>query len=197
MTRFYERWLLVLAIGLSGTCAADLSLNRETSDIPAPPPDIRCRLTVSPPVVDYGVMSRWQLEETSYGVSPGTRSLRVSVVCPFPQVMTLRVEGEGNEACGIRYGERGCLRLRLLDAQLDGNAVVLRHVTPDGRMKESESHRPALYRGQALTPVSQGLPVEGRALTATLDIQPLLMEADVRVSNQQRSETTLTLTVDN
>ncbi|MBF4190298.1 fimbrial protein, partial [Serratia ureilytica] len=32
----------------------------------------------------------------------------------------------------MRYGEHGTTRLHLLDAQLDGNAVGLRTITPAG-----------------------------------------------------------------
>ncbi|HGM4923502.1 TPA: fimbrial protein [Serratia marcescens] len=164
--------------------------------MPILPPDTRCRLSVSNPVVDYGLMSRWQLEDIGAGrVSPGTRSLTVSVVCPYSQTMSLRVEGEDREG-GLRYGEHGTTRLRLLDAQLDGNAVELRTVTPAGVITESGGQRLVLKAGQRLAPVMQGRLAEGKTLTARLDIQPVLAEDDARVSSRQRSETMLTLTLD-
>ncbi|WP_286175316.1 fimbrial protein [Enterobacter sp. Cy-643] len=164
--------------------------------MPILPPDTRCRLSVSNPLIDYGVMSRWQLEDIGAGrVSPGTRSLTISVVCPYSRTMILQVEGEGREG-GLRYGEHGTTRLRLLDAQLDGNAVELHSVTPDGVITESDRHRLALNAGQRLAPVMQGRLAEGKILTARLEIQPVLAEGDARVSSRQRSETTLTLTLD-
>lgn len=198
MNVFCRRWLLALLMGATGASAAgpipppDL----EASPMPTLPPDTRCRLSVSNPVVNYGMMSRWQLEDIGAGsVSPGTRSLTVSVVCPYSRTMSLRVESEDREG-GLRYGEHGTTHLRLMDAQLDGNAVELQTVTPAGIIKESGRHRLALNAGQRLAPVMQGRLAEGKTLTVRLEIQPVLSEGDARVSSRQRSETMLTLTLD-
>lgn len=199
MNMFWKRWLLVLLMGVTGTSAANpiMPPALEASPMPTLPPDTRCRLSVSNPVVDYGMMSRWQLEYIGAGsVSPGTRSLTVSVVCPYSRTMSLRVEGEDREG-GLSYGEHGTIRLRLLDVQLDGNVVELRTVTPTGVITESGGHRLALNAGQRLAPVMQGRLAEGKTLTARLEIQPVLAEDDARVSSRQRSETLLTLTLDN
>lgn len=195
MNAFCVRWLLVLLMGVTGGSAGITPLGSEVSEMP---PDTRCSLSVSNPVVDYGVMSRWQLEEVASGsVSPGTRSLTLSVVCPYTRVMKLRVQGEGSEQGGLRYGERGATRLRLLDAQLDGNAVGLRVLTPAGVIRESGGQTVALNAGQQLAPIVQGRLAEGKTLTARLEIQPVLAEEDARPSSRQRSETMLTLTLVN
>lgn len=199
MNVFCGRWLLALLMGVTGVSAAAPAPfpGLEVNPLPTLPPDTRCSLSVSNPVVDYGVMSRWQLEDMGVGsVSPGTRSLTVSVVCPYPRAMLLRVEGEGSEQGGLRYGERGTTRLRLLDAQMDGNAVALRTVTPAGIITEIGGHILALNAGQRLAPVTQGKLAEGKTLTARLEIQPVLAKVDARVGSPQRSETMLTLTLD-
>lgn len=196
MNMFWMRWLLALLMGVTGASAADpiIPPGLEASPMPTLPPDTRCRLSVSNPVVDYGLMSRWQLEDIGAGrVSPGTRSLTVSVVCPYSRTMSLRVEGEDREG-GLRYGKHGTTRL--LDAQLDGNAVELRTVTPAGVITENGGQRLALNAGQRLAPVMQGRLAEGKTLTARLEIQPVLAEDDARVSSRQHSETMLTLTLD-
>lgn len=198
MNVFCGRWLLVLLMGVTGANAADpiTPSGLETTPMPTLPPDTRCRLSVSNPVVDYGMMSRWQLEDIGVGsVSPGTRSLTISVVCPYSRTMSLRVEGEASEG-GLRYGEHGTTHLHLLDAQLDGNAVELRSVTPAGVITDSGGYRLALNAGQRLAPVIQGRLAEGKTLTARLEIQPVLAEGDAHVSSRQRSETMLTLTLD-
>lgn len=143
MNMFWRRWLLALLMGVTGGSAADpiMPPGLEASPMPTLPPDTRCRLSVSNPVINYGMMSRWQVEDIGAGrVSPGTRSLTVSVVCPYSRTMSLRVEGENREG-GLRYGEHGTTRLRLLDAQLDGNAVEVRTVTSAGVITESGGHR--------------------------------------------------------
>lgn len=198
MNMFCRRWLLALLMGFTdATAAAPIVLpGQEVSSIPALPPDTRCRLSVSNSVVDYGVISHWQLEYIGDGrVSPGTRSLTVSVVCPYLRTMSLRVEGEGSER-GLRYGKHGSTRLHLRDAHLDGHAVELRKVTSAGVITESGGHRLALNAGQRVAPVIQGILAEGKTLTARLELQPVLTEDDARVSRPQRSETMLTLTLD-
>ncbi|MGP0955598.1 fimbrial protein [Serratia sp. CY68758] len=199
MNVFCGRWLLALLMGVAGASAADpiMPPGQESSPMPTLPPDTRCSLSVSNPVVDYGMMSRWQMEDMGAGnVSPGTRTLMVSVVCPYSRTMILRVEGEASELGGLRYGERGATRLRLLDAQLDGNAVELRAITPAGVITDSGGHILALNAGQRLAPVMQGRLAEGKALTVRLEIQPVLAEGDARVGSRQRSETMLTLTLE-
>lgn len=198
MNMFCGRWLLALLMGVTSASAAELIPPPELEDSPMPtlPADTRCSLSVNNPVVDYGIMSRWQLEDMGTGsVSPGTRSLTVSVVCPYARTMSLRVEGEGSEG-GLRYGEHGSTRLRLLNAQLDGNGVELRTVTPAGVITESGGYRLALNAGQRLAPVMHERLVEGKTLTARLEIQPVLTEGDARVSSRQHSETIVTLILD-
>ena len=198
MNVFCGRWLLALLMGVSGACVADLITLQDLEESPVPTlqADTRCSLSVSNPVVDYGIMSRWQLEDMGTGsVSPGTRSLTVSVVCSYSRTMSLRVEGEGSEG-RLRYGQHGSARLRLLDAQLDGNTVELCTVTSTGVIIESGGHRLALNAGQRQAPVIQGRLAEGKTLTVRLEIQPILAESDARVSSRQHSETVLTLILD-
>ncbi|MEQ5091556.1 fimbrial protein [Providencia rettgeri] len=196
MNVFCGPWLLILLMGITGANSSEPTtpLVPEARPISALPSDTRCSLSVSNQVVDYGIMSRWQLENIGEGrVSPGRRSLMVSVACPYSRTMSLRVEGSEG---GLRYGEHGTIRLYLPDAQLDGNAVELHTVTLAGVIKESGGHRPELNAGQRLVAVMQGRLAKGKTLTARLEIQPVLMESDARVSNRQRSETMLTLILD-
>ncbi|RSB24209.1 fimbrial protein [Enterobacter cloacae] len=173
------------------------SLDLESIQIPTLPLDAHCNLSVSNPVVDYGVMSRWQLEDIGTGsLSPGTRSLKLSVVCPYSRTIILRVEGESSEQGGLRYGERGITRLRLQDAQLDNKAVKLRTVTPTSVITESGEYTLALNVGQQLAPVIQGRLAEGKVLTAQLEIQPVMAESETRVSSWLHIETMLTLILD-
>ncbi|ERK09882.1 fimbrial biogenesis outer membrane usher protein [Serratia fonticola AU-AP2C] len=68
--------------------------------------------------------------------------------------------------------------------------------TRAGVITESGGQGLALNAGQRLAPVMQGRLAEGKTLTARLEIQPVLAEGDARVSSRQRSETMLTLTLD-
>lgn len=200
MNAFCGRLLLVLLMGACGASATpSIALpGLDVSEMPPLPPDTRCSLSVSNPVVDYGTMSRWQLEEIAGGsVSPGTRSLALSVVCPYTRAMKLQVQGENSEQGGVRYGERGYARLRLLDAQLDGNAVELQTLTPTGDITERGGRTLVLNAGEQLAPVVQGRFAEGKIMTVRLEVQPVLAEGDARVSSRQHSEAMLTLTLIN
>ncbi|HAY0331161.1 TPA: fimbrial protein [Escherichia coli] len=185
-------------MGMTGARAAPSFIPPSQDVIPIQelPLDTRCSITVSNPMVDYGVMSRWQLKDMGGGmVSPGGRSLTVSVVCPNTRKMRLRVEGGRNER-GFSYGEHGFTRLDLLDAQVDGNAVALSAITPDEVIKDNGKHTLALYPGEWFSPVMNGKLAEGKTFTARLDVQPMLTESDARVSRRQQNQTVLTLLLD-
>ncbi len=112
---FCRRWLLTLLMSVTG---AGISASNPHPDIEANPMPISCRMSVSHSVVDYGMMSRWQLQNIGNGsVSPGTRSLTMSVFCPYSQTMYLQVHSKNSDG-GLRYGEHGIIRIRLLDALL-------------------------------------------------------------------------------
>ncbi|PYY90762.1 fimbrial protein [Pseudomonas sp. TKO26] len=170
----------------------------EQGQVPSPlPSDPRCTMTISHPVVDFGVMSRGQLQEIpGQGLSPGIRSLSLSVVCPYARAIKLLVQGDGREQGGMRYGKDGFTRFRLLDVQVDGHAQELRASTPEGAIAGSGQGL-VLIAGQQLAPVARDQWVEGRTLTARLEIQPVLSPAQTRVSHWERSESTLTLTLVN
>lgn len=201
MNVFCGWWLLALSVmGITGTSTAapKFYLGTEASEMLALPPDTHCSLSVSSPVVDYGVMSRWQLQDVAGGkVSPGTRTLALSVICPNTRTIKLLVEGEKNERSKLRYGAQGSVHLRLLDAQLDGSPVDLRTLTPAGAITENGGQAVEPMIGQQLTPVVQNRLVKGKIFTAQLEVQPVLSEDEARVSSRQRSEATLTLTLVN
>lgn len=191
MKIFNGTWVLPLLTIASGLSAAEPGLGT-----PPQVPDGRCTISVSSPFVDYGVMSRWQLQDRPNGqVTPGIRSTMVNVVCPDPRAIKLLVQGEVNETGHLRYGEHGYTEFRLLNAMLDGNAVELRPQLPDGSPAEATAEALPLAVNQQLVTVSAGQVVKGKMLSARLEIQPVLGEDDVRVSSTQRSGSQLTLTL--
>lgn len=199
MSVFCGRWALALLMGVTCSNAADPSPFPDVGGVVPPelPSDPRCTLSVSNPVVDYGLMSRWQLQNIPGGsVTPGTRSLTLSVVCPSARAMKLLVQGDAGEQGELRYGKRGFTQFRLLDAQLDGNALELRTLTPEGVLTGT-GREVLLSVGQQIVPVLQDKHAKGKTLTARLEIQPVLSETEARVSNRQRSESMLTLTLVN
>lgn len=191
MKIFNGTWVLPLLTIASGLSAAEPGLGT-----PQQVPDNRCTLSVSSPFVDYGVMSRWQLQDLPNGqVTPGTRSTMLNVVCPHPRPIKLLVQGEANETGHLRYGEHGHTEFRLLNVMLDGNAVELRPLSPDGSLAEANGEALPLSVNQQLVAVSAGQVAKGKMLSARLEIQPVLGEDNVRVSSTQRSGSQLILTL--
>ncbi|WP_168395197.1 fimbrial protein [Erwinia amylovora] len=189
----HRAWMPVLLF-VSGVCAAEPlpgSGNGMTE-----PPENRCTITVGSPLIDYGVMSRWQLQDIAGGnVSPGIRSTTVSVLCPHDRKIKLLLQGAANGTGHLRYGERGHILFRLSDVRLDGKPAELRSVSPDGIPEDASSEPQPLISGQQLVTLVQGRVTEGKTLTARLEIQPVLREKDARPGNLQRSAASLMLTL--
>ncbi|CCG87340.1 hypothetical protein [Erwinia piriflorinigrans] len=196
MRVFYRTWILPLLMAISHPSTAEPNHGIDNLFTPQRMPDAHCTISVSNPFVDYGVMSRWQMQDLpNRQVTPGIRSTMVNVVCPHSRPIKLLVQGEVNETGHLRYGDRGYTRFRLLDVELDGNAAELRPLSPDGALAEAASEALALASGQRLIAVSSGRVIEGKMLTARLEIQPTLGEENARVSSMHRSESQLTLTL--
>lgn len=196
MRMFCARWSLALLMGITFTSTANtpIPLGIGGSMVPPMPADTNCTMSVSSPVVDYGLMSRGQLQNLpGENVTPGSRSLTLSVVCPYSRTMKLLVEGESREHGELRYGKRGVTQFRLLDVQLDGHPVELQTLTSAGELTGADSLKTSLLVGQRWIPVILGRFAEGKTLTARLDIQPMIPETEVRVSSPQLSESMLTL----
>lgn len=196
MNVFFGRWSLGLLIVVNFICVAAPIIHPDAriSEVPALPPDTRCNLSVSSPVVDYGMMSRGQLQEMAGGgFSMGGRLLTLNVVCPYTRTMKLQVQGERDSRGWLRYGDLGSVRLRLLDALLDGNAVELRALNPMDEITESSVQE--VNVGKLLAPVGPGRLAEGKMFEVRFEIEPILTESGSRVNRQQLGETALTFVI--
>ncbi|MBC3252464.1 fimbrial protein [Serratia fonticola] len=152
------------------------------------PVDSRCVLSVSTPVIDYGKRSRWQLQDASAGqVSPGKRTLTLSVVCPYTQPIKLALLSD------LRYGMQGHINVNLSEPELDGQRIQLASLTPDGNATTSAVDNLRLHLGSRFAAVQNDRLATGKQLTLRVDIEPLLAERDARVFVAQSNEATLTL----
>lgn len=139
-----------------------------------------CRLSVSQPRVDYGVIRQSERNDGTQDL--GTRTLHLNIVCADPSVMALRFTGVPAQGQGFRFGLQGQFTLSLKHAQVDGRAVewAVAHL-PD------EPATGRLSPGQTLVARAAGVPVAGRRLTAQVDVDARLPSASLGV----RSETLL------
>lgn len=121
-----------------------------------------CRVTLSEPRVDYGVMRSTQ-EPSGRAVRLDTqRTLHLSVLCDNPSAMALRFSGAPADGQGFQFGRQGRFTLSLRQAQVDGRPVAWQ---PD----EIASGR--LLPGRVLFANVGGVPVTGRRLTAQVQIE--------------------------
>lgn len=155
------------------------------------PVDARCSVSLGSGVVDYGTLSRWQLQGSvagSHALTLGKRTLLLSVVCPYTQTFRLTLRGERAASGDLRYGERGSLSIRLSDVQLDGQNVQVVDSSPRGVINGTANVARQLQPGQTFAPSMNGRLAEGKALTARIEIEPLMPEAEARVGALQISE---------
>ncbi len=121
-----------------------------------------CRMTLSEPRVDYGVIRPSQVSSGRATVTLDTpRTLYLSVLCTAPSAMALRFSGAAADAQGFRFGRQGRFTLSLRQAQVDGRPVAWQ---PD------DVSSGQLLPGRALYASAGGTPVTGRRLTAQVEI---------------------------
>ncbi|WLH27273.1 hypothetical protein PSH76_29180 [Pseudomonas sp. FP215] len=141
-----------------------------------------CRLSLSPPRIDYGAIRRDAVVDNA-AVVLATRTFNLTVLCVEPAVMALRFVAAPADGQGFRFGREGRFRLRLKHAQVDGRAVGwVSAQAPD------ESANGQLLPGQALVARAAGAPVAGRRLTAQVDLDTELPFDALMVRGEARLE---------
>lgn len=162
---------------------------------PSLPADRRCQISTSSPEINYGDMSPAQLQELAGGrrLTPGKRMMTVSVTCPYSQSMRLTLRGERASNGDLRYGERGSLSLRMLEAQLDGRPVQLTTTKADGRLNGSARSDVALRPGDSVAATQNGQRIVGKNFQLQLEVEPVMPESATRVTARQVNEALLRL----
>lgn len=186
---------LFLVMATSGCLAAGpVSVSSDPGAIQMP--DARCQMSVSNSNVDYGLQSRWQMQDvdgTSQAVTPGKRQLSVTVICPYTHAMRLTVLGDRTPRGEFRYGDTGKLLVRVISAQLDGQTVSVALSTPEGLLRSAPQDTLVVLPNQPFSAVTGNQPAHGKALNVRLEIQPMVTDNDARVSSRQVSESTLSV----
>jgi len=130
-----------------------------------------CRLSLSQPRVDYGVLRRAELGEplASQPIILGRRTLQLSVVCAEPGAVALRFTGVPAGTQGYRFGRQGSFTLALKHAQVDGRAVELS--TSQFTETATSGH---LLPGHVLIAKAGGLPLTGTRFSAQVQVDTYL-----------------------
>ncbi|WP_447873302.1 fimbrial protein [Serratia fonticola] len=171
--------------------ATDVQVNH-----PSLPVDAGCRLSTGGGMIDYGNQSRWQLQAASTGgnaLTPGKRTLTLSVICPYTQPLRLIMHGDRAANGALRYGDRGSTIVRLFDMQLDGQSVHIMNVTPAGLVNGTATDSYMLKPGETVAATLNGRLARGKVLTARLEIEPIMTNEEARVTMGTIKESLLTL----
>ena len=140
-----------------------------------------CRLSVSQPRIDYGVIRREAFVESTT-LALGIRTLHLNVACAQPSVMALRFIGAA-DGQGFRFDRQGRMRMHLRHAQVDGHAVEWEVAHLPGETVSGQ-----LLPGQVLVARAAGQTVLGRRLTAQVDVDIDLPSDALQVRSQTRLE---------
>lgn len=139
-----------------------------------------CRMTLSEPRVDYGILRPAQASSGWAAVRLDTqRTLHLSVLCASPSAMGLRFSGAPADAEGFKFGRRGRFTLSVKQAQVDGSPVAWQ---PD------EMAGGRLLPGRALFASAGGVAVTGRRLTAQVEIEVQLPADALAVRREMQLE---------
>ena len=162
---------------------------------PALPADTRCSLSAGAPVIDYGSQSRGQLQTAgnSQTLTLGKRTLMLNIGCPYSLNMRLALRGAQAQNGDLLHGDRGAVKILVLDAQVDGQTVLLTRTTPDGLLQGGAETGLRLQPGDNFAATQNGHLVQGKSFTARIEIEPLLPESATRVSTRKTSESLLIL----
>ncbi|EJL85159.1 hypothetical protein [Pantoea sp. GM01] len=159
------------------------------------PVDSRCTLSLGAPVIDYGTQSRWQMQDAAgiNSVTPGKRRLTLNVICPYSQTMRLKLNGERAANGDLRYGRQGSMTVRLLSADLDGQAVGVARLVSGELVDVHNESILKLQPGNSIGAMAHGTLARGKKFTAYLEIEPVLPEASARVTARESSQSSLSL----
>ncbi|MCP1417265.1 hypothetical protein J3D47_001508 [Pseudomonas laurylsulfativorans] len=140
-----------------------------------------CQLTLSQPVVDYGVVNRAMHNPASQELTLGVQRLSLNLSCSQPADMTLFYRAIAATAERFRFAEHGSYAVRMSEAQLDGQAVDLGLISAVGQVPEVTAPSLLWRPQQALVPVRGGVAVQGQSLSAQLELTAWAQEKALQV----------------
>ena len=164
--------------------------------MPSVPPQTQCVISVSNNNIHYGQLSRWQLEKASTAsnlLTPGKRAVSATISCPVPQIIRVRLRGDATVSESFRYGDKGVLSIRLINAWRDGQTFTPDYIA-SGEQRTVTSPPPLKIRPGDIVTSGGGNPV--RSLTLQFDIEPHLPESAARVSARTETEGRFVLTLE-
>lgn len=149
-----------------------------------------CQLTLSQPVLDYGLTNRAIRANGSGERTLGERRLSLNLSCPQPTDMTLFYRAMAATTERFRFAEHGSYAVRMGDAVLDGQPVDLGLISAVGQVPEAAASSVLWRPQQAIVPVRGGVAVQGQSLSAQLELTAWAQEKALQVRDAVVWETT-------
>lgn len=140
-----------------------------------------CQLTLSQPMLDYGLMNRAIRGDDPAERTLGERRLSLNLNCPRPTDMTLFYRAMAATAERFRFAERGSYAVRMGDAVLDGQPVDLGLISVVGQVPEGAASSLPWRPQKAIVPVRGGVAVQGQRLSAQLELTAWAPEKALQV----------------
>lgn len=190
------KFALVASLLLMGGVAQAAQGQRRASQFDAlvPPVDRSCSISIGGGDVDYGSVTRHQLQEQPGNqLSFGKRTVPVSVACPYPRVMKVGIQGERSADGQFRYGAQGSLQVRLSDASLDGKSVLLTRISASGVPMGPAADSVTVLVGERVVAGDASAPAKGRNLSLKMEVEPVLSDSAARVNSREHSDARVTL----
>ena len=167
---------------------APLTLGAFSSHAWALPDD--CQLSLSQPVLDYGLMNRAIRVDTTPVLTLGERRLSLNLSCAQPTDMSLFYRAMAASAERYYFAEHGSYEMRVRDGVLDGQSVDLGLISTVGQSPVETASTLTWRPEHGIAPVRAGTAVQGRSFSAQIEVTAWAQEQAMRVRDAVNWETT-------
>lgn len=154
-----------------------------------------CTIASFDPVVDFGAMRAPAGSDVS-SITPAPQRRTFSATCASDTTMSIVFDAPAQGAAGMRFGERGAYRARVVSARLDGSPVAIARQPAPGALPGADaSNELALLPSDVFAPASGRELLRGKRLDVVIEIAPTIPADAVRINQQVNFNATAELRV--
>ncbi|MDY7535268.1 DUF1120 domain-containing protein [Pseudomonas sp. Bout1] len=140
-----------------------------------------CRLNLSEPHLDFGLMNRAIHRPSGSEIALGERFLSLSLNCQKPTDMSIFYRALAIGAERFRFSDQGHYIMQASDGVLDGQAVELGLIPGRGQPPGIRANRLDWHADHAIAPLRDGLPVQGSVFSVQLRVSARAQESAAHV----------------